>query len=204
MKDATIHLLRLASLLLLLLLSGPTRAGFVTPITVSGGGTGAGTINPNNTLIANINETFTSATLAPVTLTLPVSPNTSGFQYQLVLSITNSTGTPWSSFNFDLIPGGNVSLAPFQSSSFPNFPTSVSQPTSTQVIVSGGTLANGGTFNGTLPFNSTSSGTIVINETPSGTGSGAGPSVPEPASWIPMGVGVLVALGYARCRRNAR
>src|SRR3954469_9122032 len=113
MKDATMHLLRLASLLLLLLLSGPARAGFVPPITVSGGGTGAATINPNNALIANINETFTSNTLAPITLTLPVRPNTSGFQYQLVLSVTNRTGTPWSSFTFDLIPGGNVSLAPF-------------------------------------------------------------------------------------------
>src|SRR3954454_23718060 len=102
MKDATMHPLRLASLLLLL--SGSAWAGFVPPITVSGGGTGSATINPNNALIANINETFTSGTLAPITLSLPVSSNTSGFQYQLVLSVTNSTGTPWSSFTFNLTP----------------------------------------------------------------------------------------------------
>src|SRR3954453_9923611 len=202
MKDATMHLSRLTSLLLLLLLSGPARAGFVPPITVSGGGTGAATINPNNPLIATLDETFTSNTLAPVTLTLPVSPNTSGFQYQLVLSVTNRTRTPWAIFPFDLIPRANVTLSPFQSSSFPAFPTSVSQPTSTRVILSGGTLANGGTFNGTLPFNSTSSGTIVTIEPPNGAGRGAGRGVPEPASWIPMGVGVLGVLGYARWRRR--
>jgi hypothetical protein len=44
MKDAVMHILRLASFLLPLSLSGPDRAGFVPPITISGGGSGSATI----------------------------------------------------------------------------------------------------------------------------------------------------------------
>src|SRR3954447_3959433 len=185
MKGAMMLIFRLMCLALLWPSSEPARAGYVSPITISGGGSGSAAIT-GNPLIANVTVTATSN--SPIVLNLPVSQNTSGNLYQLnFTSFANNTGATWSGFTFALT-SGDARLATFQPGSFP-FPfLNVSSPMP-QIVLSQGTLASGNAFVGNLLFSSSGSGTIIITGTPS-VGAG-GPIVPEPASLIPMSFGIL-------------
>jgi hypothetical protein len=115
--------------------------------------------------------------------------------------VLNSTGVAWSGFTWSLVSGPSAAfiyepLSPgFSGLDFTGTFPSVGG-TSTFATFSGGTLANGGSFEPAFRFNASQAGTYVIEETPI--------AAPEPSSIVLAGAGLcsLVTLTWRRRKRS--
>jgi hypothetical protein len=189
---------RRAAMVLALTMSlpGASYGGhFTSPVTVGGPG-GTGTSSLNTAQSAKITKIFTSINSIDISFTAAADAANDLTPYDFQETITNMTGLTWTDFEVRIImaPAGTVignTLA-----NTPLGPGVISPDGQVETFSGGGTVPSGSTFDSfgiDIQPPAGASGTYILQETP---------SIPEPASLVLFGLGLLIVLAFGLYQRG--